>query len=124
VLFLEFTHFSTVKFFQNAVCHSRSGRQSFSKENSEVLINGYHGCMVAACRIGGRKTIPLALRLWSSRAPGFKGENDEVLNIVKSVYDATGGKVVMVYDRGGDRPAFRNRMDWAKRQTRDTSRTS
>jgi hypothetical protein len=59
--------------------------------------------MVAACRVGGRKTIPLALRLWSSRAPGFKGENDEVLNIVKSVYDATGGKGVMVYDRGGDR---------------------
>jgi hypothetical protein len=62
--------------------------------------------MVAACRVGGRKTIPLALRLWSSRAPGFKGENDEVLNIVKSVYDATAGKGVMVYDRGGDRPAF------------------
>ena len=77
-----------------------------SKENCEVLVNGYHGCMVAACRVGGRKTIPLALRLWSSRAPGFKGENDEVLNIIKSVYDATGGKGVMVYDRGGDRPAF------------------
>ena len=55
-----------------------------SKENCEVLVNGYHGCMVAACRVGGRKTIPLALRLWSSRAPGFKGENDEVLNIIKS----------------------------------------
>ena len=55
-----------------------------SKKNSEVLVNGYHGCIVAACRVGGRKTIPLALRLWSSRAPGFKGENDEVLNIIKS----------------------------------------
>ena len=55
-----------------------------SKENSEVLVNGYHGCMVAAYRVGGRKTIPLALRLWSSRVPCFKGENDEVLNIIKS----------------------------------------
>ena len=47
------------------------------KENSEVLVNGYHGCMVAACRVGGRKTIPLALRLWSSRTPGFKGGNTD-----------------------------------------------
>ena len=77
-----------------------------SKEGRDVLVNGYHGCMVAACRIGGRKTVPLALRLWSSRAPGFKGENDEVLNILKAVYEATGGKGVTVYDRGGDRPAF------------------
>ena len=77
-----------------------------SKEGRDVPVNGYHGCMVAACRIGGRKTVPLALRLWSSRAPGFKGENDEVLKILKAVYAATGGKGVTVYDRGGDRPAF------------------
>ena len=77
-----------------------------SKEGRDMLVNGYHGCMVAACRIGGRKTVPLALRLWSSRAPGFKGENDEVLKILKAVYAATGGKGVTVYDRGGDRPAF------------------
>ena len=77
-----------------------------SKEGRDVLVNGYHGCMVAACRIGGRKTVPLALRLWSSCAPGFKGENDEVLKILKAVYAATGGKGVTVYDRGGDRPAF------------------
>ena len=77
-----------------------------SKEGRDVLVNGYHGCMVAACRIGGRKTVPLALRLWSSRAPGFKGENDEVLKILRAVYAATGGKGVTVYDRGGDRPAF------------------
>ena len=70
-----------------------------SKEGRDVLVNGYHG-------IGGRKTVPLALRLWSSRAPGFKGENDEVLKILKAVYAATGGKGVTVYDRGGDRPAF------------------
>lgn len=77
-----------------------------SKEGRDVLVNGYHGCMVAACRPGGRKTVPLALRLWSSRSPGFRGENDEVLKIVREVYAATGGKGVVVYDRGGDRPAF------------------
>ena len=77
-----------------------------SKEGRDVIINGDHGCMVAACRIGGRRTVPLALRLWSSRAPRFKGENDEVLKILKAVYEATGGKGVTVCDRGGDRPAF------------------
>ena len=77
-----------------------------SKEGRDVIVNGYHGCMVAACRIGGRRTVPLALRLWSSRAPGFKGENDEVLKILRAVYDATGGKGITVYDRGGDRPAY------------------
>lgn len=77
-----------------------------SKEGGDVLVNGYHGCMVAACRCGGRKTVPLALRLWSSRSPGFKGESDEVLKVVKEVYAATGGKGIAVYDRGGDRPAF------------------
>ena len=77
-----------------------------SKEGRDVIVNGYHGCMVAACRIGGRKTVPLALRLWSSCAPGFRGENDEVLKILRAVYGATGGKGIAVYDRGGDRPAF------------------
>ena len=81
-------------------------RSRSSKEVRDVLVNGYHGCMVAACRSGGRKTVPLALKLWSSRSPGFKGENDEVLKIIKEVYAATGGKGVVVYDRGGDRPAF------------------
>ena len=74
-----------------------------SKEGRDVLVNGYHGCMVAACRPGGRKTVPLALKLWSSRSPGFKGENDEVLKIVRAVYAATGGKGTVVYDRGGER---------------------
>ena len=66
-----------------------------SKEGRDVLVNGYHGCMVAACRIGGRKTVPLALKLWSSRAPGVKGENDEVLKVMKAVYEATGRDFVI-----------------------------
>ena len=77
-----------------------------SKEGRNVLVHGYHGCMAVACRNGGRKTIPLALRLWSSNAPGHKGENDEVLRIIAGIMAATGGKGILVYDRGGDRPAF------------------
>ena len=44
----------------------------------------------------------IALKLWSSRSPGFKGENDEVLKIIRAVYAATGGKGTVVYDRGGE----------------------
>ena len=32
--------------------------------------------------------MPLALKLWSSRSPGFRGENDEVLKIIRAVYAA------------------------------------
>ena len=32
--------------------------------------------------------------------------DDEVLKIIRAVYAATGGKGTVVYDRGGDRPAF------------------
>ncbi len=77
-----------------------------SKENKEVLVNGYHGCMAVACENGGRKTIPLALRLWSSRAPGYASENEEILNIINLIMAATKGKGVFVYDRGGDRRLF------------------
>jgi len=77
-----------------------------SKEDRPVLVNGYHGCMIVACQSGKRKTVPLALELWSSRAPGHTGENDEVLRIITLVMVATGGKGILVYDRGGDRQAF------------------
>ena len=72
-----------------------------SKEGRDVIVNGYHGCIAAACTSGSRKTIPLALKLWSSRAPGFRGENDEVLKIINDIFEATGGKGIVVYARGG-----------------------
>lgn len=77
-----------------------------SKEGRDVLVHGYHGCMAVACRPGARKTVPLALKLWSSRAPGHKSENDEVIGIVDAIMGATNGRGTIVYDRGGDRPAF------------------
>ena len=41
-----------------------------SKEGWEVLVHGYHGCMAVACQNGRRKTVPLALKLWSFRGSG------------------------------------------------------
>ena len=77
-----------------------------SEEGRDVLFHGHHGCMAVACQNGRRKTVPLALKPWSSGAPGHRGENDEGIRIVTPIMTATGGKETVVYDRGGDRPAF------------------
>lgn len=71
-----------------------------------VLVRGYPGCMVVACRNGGRSPVPLALRFWSPRAKGYTGESDEVLRTLAPVERAVGRRGIYVYDRGGDRPAF------------------
>ena len=79
---------------------------SRSTKDNVVRTRGYHGCMAVACRSGSRKTVPLALKLWSSNAVGYKGENEEVLEILREVDRVTDGRGIRVYDRGGDRPAF------------------
>lgn len=77
-----------------------------SKEGRNVLVHGYHGCMAVACQNGRRKTVPLALKLWSSNASVHKGENDAVLKAVASILVATGGRAIIVYDWGCDSPVF------------------
>ena len=62
--------------------------------------------MAVACKSGARKTVPLDLKIWSSLAEGHKGENEEVLDVMRAVDRATDGRGIRVYDRGGDRPAF------------------
>jgi len=79
---------------------------SRSSKDEVVKTRGYHGCMAVACRSGSRKTVPLALKLWSSNAEGHKGENEEVLDVMRAIDKATDGKGIRVYDRGGDRPAL------------------
>ena len=44
-----------------------------SKEGRDVVVNGYHGCMVAACTSASRRTVPLAFKLWSSRVNFKRG---------------------------------------------------
>ena len=50
--------------------------------------------------------MPLDLKIWSSLAEGHKGENEEVLDLMRAVDKATDGRGIRVYDRGGERPAF------------------
>ena len=85
---------------------------SRSSKDNVVRTRGYHGCMAMACRSGSRKTVPSALKLWSSNAEGHKGENEEVLDILREIDKATDGKGIRVYDRGGDRPAFSRYGRW------------
>ena len=81
---------------------------------------GYHGCMAVACESGGRRPVPLHLRLWSAGAPGFKSENDEVEKVVDAITAHAGTRGIYVYDRGGDsielyRLFLRKRLDFIVR---------
>jgi hypothetical protein len=67
------------------------------------LGRGYWICEVVGCEAGLKEIIPLAQELWSQDAPDFVSENEQVLSLVDRVRKATGGKGVVVYDRGGDR---------------------
>lgn len=64
---------------------------------------GYSGCMAVACESGARRMAPLAFRLWSSEAPGFKSENTEVEAVIDAIAAKAGKRGIYVYDRGGDR---------------------
>lgn len=74
------------------------------RDGSEgTLANGYWLCAVLAVECEGRDLVPLANRLWSQNAPGFKSENDEILACIETVCEATGKRGIWVMDRGGDR---------------------
>ena len=64
------------------------------------LGTGYWGCAAVACESGGRRIVPLHLRLWSCEAPGFIGENDEIMAAVNAVSAAAGRRGIYVIDRG------------------------
>jgi len=65
--------------------------------------NGYWLCEVVGAEVGGCEVTPLAQSLWSQKAPDFVSENEEILKLVRRVYEATDGKGIFVIDRGGDR---------------------
>lgn len=67
------------------------------------LGNGYWFCSVIASHPGQRRFIPLYANLYSTIAPEFVSENEEILNAVKTVSRHCGEKGIWVIDRGGDR---------------------
>ena len=72
------------------------------------LGNGYWGCAAVACESGGRRIVPLHLRLWSCESPGFTGENDQIKSVIDTVSTAAKKRGIYVIDRGGDREILFN----------------
>lgn len=64
---------------------------------------GYWGCAAIACESGGRRIVPLHLRLWSCASPGFTGENDQIRAVIDTVRWGAKKRGIYVIDRGGDR---------------------
>ena len=76
------------------------------------LGNGYWGCAAVACESGGRRIVPLHLRLWSCESPGFTGENDQIKSVIDTVSTAAKKRGIYVIDRGGDREIlFKHLLD-------------
>ena len=74
------------------------------RDGSEDTIGkGYWLCEVVGCEVGANQITPLAQELWSQHAPDFKSDNDQILSLVKRVRQSTGGRGIIVYDRGSDR---------------------
>jgi hypothetical protein len=67
------------------------------------LATGYSGCMAIACQPGKRTMIPLHLRMWSSEAPDFVSENHQILDVIRTISDASEKRGIYVIDRGADR---------------------
>jgi hypothetical protein len=74
------------------------------RDGSEDTIGkGYWICEVVGCEVGSNEITPLAQELWSQDAPDFKSDNDQILCLVERVRQSTGGRGIIVYDRGSDR---------------------
>lgn len=71
--------------------------------NTGETVNGYMSCLALACEVGKRRVIPLHQRLWSTQAPDFISENQELCQVVETIRQATDGRGVYVMDRGADR---------------------
>lgn len=86
------------KYAQNMeyIAHVRDGSEG-------EIGNGYWICNVVATQIRGEEMIPLAVKLYSCDAPDHISENDEILEVMEGVSEATQKKGIWVMDRGGDR---------------------
>lgn len=74
------------------------------RDASEKTIGkGYWLCEVVGCEVGSNEITPLAQELWSQNAPDFSSENDQILSLVNRTRQATDGRGIIVFDRGGDR---------------------
>ena len=71
--------------------------------SAKLIGKGYWLCQAVAVEPGKSGIIPLACRLYSTIAPGFVSENDQILRMADDIMTATGYNGIVVMDRGGDR---------------------
>lgn len=64
---------------------------------------GYWVDTVVGTENGSSEIVPLVNRLYSHDADDFVSENEELLDAMGRVYQATSGRGIFVIDRGGDR---------------------
>jgi len=70
----------------------------------DPLVQGYWVWGAYLWKPGRQSLRPLMLRPYSQNMPGFRSENDCWERYAWTLRQATGGKGVWLYDRGGDRP--------------------
>lgn len=74
------------------------------------LVNGYWMMKVVGCEVEQRRIVPLYQSLYSSDAPGFVSENEEILKAVELISTHSKKRGVWVMDRGGSRRALLERF--------------
>lgn len=78
------------------LCRVRDGSEG-------ELADGYWACDVVGVEAGAAEVIPLYQELYSTHAPEFKSENDQMLRAVEVLSGHIGHRGIYVLDRGGDR---------------------
>ena len=71
--------------------------------SKKELCNGYWTLNIIGCETGGHRITPLYQSLYSSSAPDFVSENNEILTAVDMITERTNKRGILVIDRGGDR---------------------
>jgi hypothetical protein len=71
--------------------------------SDNVLGLGYWVTTVVGAEVGSSRITPLVHKLYSHRAKDFISENQELKEAVERVHQATDGRGIFVFDRGGDR---------------------
>ena len=74
--------------------------------SDKVLGMGYWVNTVVGAEVGSSEITPLIHKLYSQNAKEFVSENQEMIDAVRTVSEATDGRGIFVFDRGGDRKAL------------------
>ena len=78
--------------------------------SDKVLGRGYWVNTVVGAEVGSSEITPLIHKLYSQNAKEFVSENQEMIDVVRTVSEATDGRGIFIFDRGGDRKKLYNEL--------------